>query len=158
MAKPESNLDALMQDPKAASLLKNKDLLKNLVQSPDTQRLMQLLSQDGSDGLKRAAASAAKGDAGALMGIVNQVMQSKEGAGLIERSAAEGDARVSLVRLSAEGQRRFAEASSAIERTYCEMLSGFSDDECRLILGGARRMGQNLTGGAEEQTDAHRND
>lgn len=44
MAKPESNLDALMQDPKAASLLKNKDLLKNLVQSPDTQRLMQLLS------------------------------------------------------------------------------------------------------------------
>ena len=46
---------------------------------------MQLLSQDGSDGLKRAAASAAKGDAGALMGIVNQVMQSKEGAGLIER-------------------------------------------------------------------------
>lgn len=80
MAKPESNLDALMQDPKAASLLKNKDLLKNLVQSPDTQRLMQLLSQDGSDGLKRAAASAAKGDAGALMGIVNQVMQSKEGA------------------------------------------------------------------------------
>ena len=84
MAKPESNLDALMQDPKAASLLKNKDLLKNLVQSPDTQRLMQLLSQDGSDGLKRAA-SAAKGDAGALMGIVNQVMQSKEGAGLIER-------------------------------------------------------------------------
>lgn len=64
MAKPESNLDALMQDPKAASLLKNKDLLKNLVQSPDTQRLMQLLSQDGSDGLKRAAASAAKGDAG----------------------------------------------------------------------------------------------
>ena len=85
MAKPESNLDALMQDPKAASLLKNKDLLKNLVQSPDTQRLMQLLSQDGSDGLKRAAASAAKGDAGALMGIVNQVMQSNEGAGLIER-------------------------------------------------------------------------
>ena len=85
MAKPESNLDALMQDPKAASLLKNKDLLKNLVQSPDTQRLSQLLSQDGSAGLQRAAASAATGDAGALMGIVNQVMQSKEGAGLIER-------------------------------------------------------------------------
>ena len=85
-------------------------------------------------------------------------LKRMERAGLIERSAAEGDARVSLVRLSAEGQRRFAEASSAIERTYCEMLSGFSDDECRLILGVARRMGQNLTGGAEEQTDAHRND
>ena len=76
MAKPESNLDALMQDPKAASLLKNKDLLKNLVQSPDTQRLMQLLSQDGSDGLKRAAASAAKGDAGALMGMIERIQQA----------------------------------------------------------------------------------
>ena len=44
-------------------------------------------------------------------------LKRMERAGLIERSAAEGDARVSLVRLSAEGQRRFAEASSAIERT-----------------------------------------
>ena len=82
---PQSNLDELMKDPKAASLLKNKALMQSILNAPDTQRLMQLLSQDGSDGLKRAAASAAKGDAGALMGIVNQVMQSKEGAGLIER-------------------------------------------------------------------------
>lgn len=85
-------------------------------------------------------------------------LKRMERAGLIERSAADGDARVSLVRLSDEGQRRFAAASSAIERTYREMMDGFSDDECQLILGVARRMGQNLTGGAEEQTNAHRND
>ena len=46
MANPRSNLDELMKDPKAAGLLKNKALLQSLMQSPDTQRLMELLSQD----------------------------------------------------------------------------------------------------------------
>ena len=43
MANPQSNLDELMKDPKAAGLLKNKALLQSLMQSPDTQRLMELL-------------------------------------------------------------------------------------------------------------------
>ena len=43
MPEPKTNLDQLMRDPKAAKLLKQKDLLKNLMQSPDTQRLMQLV-------------------------------------------------------------------------------------------------------------------
>lgn len=46
MANPQSNLDELMKDPKAAGLLKNKALLQSLMQSPDTQRLMELLSQN----------------------------------------------------------------------------------------------------------------
>ena len=46
MANPRSNLDELMKDPKAAGLLKNKALLQSLMQSPDTQRLMELLSQN----------------------------------------------------------------------------------------------------------------
>ena len=64
MANPRSNLDELMKDPKAAGLLKNKALLQSLMQSPDTQRLMELLSQNAGDGLKTAAA---KGDTGALL-------------------------------------------------------------------------------------------
>ena len=75
MANPRSNLDELMKDPKAAGLL------KNLMQSPDTQRLMELLSQNAGDGLKTAAA---KGDTGALLGMVRQVMQSSEGARLVQ--------------------------------------------------------------------------
>ena len=71
MANPRSNLDELMKDPKAAGLL----------QSPDTQGLMELLSQNAGDGLKTAAA---KGDTGALLGMVRQVMQSSEGARLVQ--------------------------------------------------------------------------
>ena len=81
MANPQSNLDELMKDPKAAGLLKNKALLQSLMQSPDTQRLMELLSQNAGDGLKTAAA---KGDTGALLGMVRQVMQSSEGARLVQ--------------------------------------------------------------------------
>ena len=72
MANPQSNLDELMKDPKAAGLLKNKALL---------QSLMELLSQNAGDGLKTAAA---KGDTGALLGMVRQVMQSSEGARLVQ--------------------------------------------------------------------------
>ena len=50
MPEPKTNLDQLMRDPKAAKLLKQKDLLKNLMQSPDTQRLMQLLNQSACFG------------------------------------------------------------------------------------------------------------
>ena len=70
MANPQSNLDELMKDPKAAGLLKNKALLQSLMQSPDTQRLMELLSQNAGDGLKTAAA---KGDTGALLGTLTAV-------------------------------------------------------------------------------------
>ena len=64
MANPRSNLDELMKDPKAAGLLKNKALLQSLMH-----------------GLKTAAA---KGDTGALLGMVRQVMQSSEGARLVQ--------------------------------------------------------------------------
>ena len=76
MPEPKTNLDQLMRDPKAAKLLKQKDLLKNL---------MQLLNQSAGDSLKGAAASAAKGDPSALTGLLRQVMQSKEGAQLVQR-------------------------------------------------------------------------
>ena len=85
MAKPQSNLDELMKDPKAAGLLKNKDLLKNILSSPDTKRLMNLLNQNAGGGLQSAAAAAANGDPSQLTGLLNQVMQSKEGAQVVGR-------------------------------------------------------------------------
>ena len=85
MSKPESNLDDLMKNPNAAGLLKNKAALSSLLASPDTQKLMQLLNQNAGGGLKNAASAAAKGDTSQLMNLVNQVMQSKEGAQVIER-------------------------------------------------------------------------
>ena len=85
MAKPQSNLDELMKDPKAAGLLKNKDLLKNILSSPDTKRLMNLLNQNAGGGLQSAAAAAAQGDPSQLTGLLNQVIQSKEGAQVVGR-------------------------------------------------------------------------
>lgn len=82
---PQSNLDELMKDPKAAGLLKNKALLQSILNAPDTQRLIQLLDQTAGGDLKQAASSAAKGDASALSGLVRQVMSSEEGARLIQQ-------------------------------------------------------------------------
>ena len=85
MAKPQSNLDELMKDPKAADLLKNKDLINRLLNSPDTRRLMDLLNQSAGGGLKSAADAAVRGDPGQLTSLLNQVMKSKEGAQVVER-------------------------------------------------------------------------
>ena len=78
---PQSNLDELMKDPKAASLLKNKALMQSILNAPDTQRLMQLLDQKAGADLKQAAA----GNTQALSGLVRQVMGSEEGSRLIQQ-------------------------------------------------------------------------
>lgn len=85
MAKPKTNLDELMKNPEAAGLLKNKEAILGLMKSPDTKKLMDLLNQKAGGGLKSAADAAAKGDTSALMGLVGQLMQSKEGAEVVER-------------------------------------------------------------------------
>lgn len=69
----------------AAALAKNKALLESLAKSPDTRRLMELLSKQSGGGLQSAAQSAAHGDTAALTGLVRQVMSSQEGAELIQR-------------------------------------------------------------------------
>ncbi|NCE63380.1 hypothetical protein D1159_02000 [Pseudoflavonifractor sp. 524-17] len=82
---PPNNLDQLMNDPKAAGLLKNRAALEALLRSPDTQKLMSMLEQAGGDGLQKAAASAANGDPSALKGMMDQVMRSEEGAAVVNR-------------------------------------------------------------------------
>ncbi|MCI8478221.1 MAG: hypothetical protein HFE97_07725 [Oscillospiraceae bacterium] len=81
----KTNLDALMKNPDAASILKNKDALLTLMKSPDTKRLMELLNQKAGSGLRTAADAAAKGDPSALAGLVGQLMQSEEGAAVVNR-------------------------------------------------------------------------
>lgn len=85
MAKPQSNLDELMKDPKASGLLKNKEALMGLISSPDTQKLIQMLNQNAGGSLKGAADAAAKGDTSQLMGLMNQIMGSKEGSEVVDR-------------------------------------------------------------------------
>lgn len=70
---PQSNLDDLMKNPAAAGLLQHKEVLAALLHSPDTQKLMSMLEQRAGSGLQQAAASAAKGDPSALMGLMNSL-------------------------------------------------------------------------------------
>lgn len=75
----------VMATPEAASLLKNKDTMAGLISSPDTKKLIDMLNQSAGGGLKGAADAAMKGDASALMGLMQQVMGSKEGAAVVDR-------------------------------------------------------------------------
>ena len=84
MNKPDPTLDALKQDPQAAQLLRDPKGLQALLSSPETQRLMALLNQSAGAGLQSAAQAAAKGKPDALMGLLNQVMGSPEGAQAVE--------------------------------------------------------------------------
>ena len=67
-------------------LQQNKNALLQLMRSPDGKRLIELLSgQNGSDQLKQAANAAAQGNTAAISAMVSHLMQSQEGAALVER-------------------------------------------------------------------------
>jgi len=84
MDRPDPALDALKKDPQAAKLLSDPAGLKALLSSPETQQLMAMLNRSAGDGLQAAAKAAAAGKPEALMGMLGQVMQSKEGAQAVE--------------------------------------------------------------------------
>jgi hypothetical protein len=70
----------------AEHLKQNPAMLKNLMQSRDGQALMRMLTQqDQGASLQKAAQSAAKGDPAELARMVTKVMQSPDGAALVER-------------------------------------------------------------------------
>nr|WP_317324549.1 hypothetical protein [uncultured Flavonifractor sp.] len=77
-------MDPKQTDP-TALLARNRAKLEQAVRSPDAQRLMELLNQNAGSRLKGAAAAAARGDTGDLAAMVRQLMESKEGAQLIQR-------------------------------------------------------------------------
>ena len=76
--------DDIFRSPQAAQLLKDKDRLMGMMNSPDTKRLMELLHKSGGDGLQSAAQAAMQGDTAKLMNLVQQVMATPEGARAVE--------------------------------------------------------------------------
>lgn len=69
--------------PGPVELGKNREAITKLAQSDDAQRLMALLRQGG--GVQEAAKAAAAGDPGELMKRMQQLMNTPEGAQLVER-------------------------------------------------------------------------
>lgn len=84
MSQTDPTLEALKKDPQAAQLLSDPAALKSLLSSPETQKLMALLNQKAGSGLKSAAQAAAQGKPQDLMGLLEQVMGSPEGAQAVE--------------------------------------------------------------------------
>ena len=70
----------------AEQLKRNPALLRQLAQSKDGQTLMRMLTQqDQGAALQKAAQSAARGDTADMVRMVTQLMQSPDGAALVER-------------------------------------------------------------------------
>ena len=70
----------------AEQLKQNPEMLRTLMQSRDGQTLMHLLTQgDQGAGLQRAAQAAAKGNPAEMMQMMGRIMQSPDGAALVER-------------------------------------------------------------------------
>ena len=70
----------------AKDLQKNPAALKAIMQSPDGQALMHLLTQkDQGAGLQQAVQSAMRGDTTQMTRMVQEIMQSPAGAGLVDR-------------------------------------------------------------------------
>lgn len=70
----------------AEQLKRNPAMLQSLMQSKDGQRLIQMLTQrDHGADLKKAVQAASTGDTTRMVQMVQQIMQSPEGAALAER-------------------------------------------------------------------------
>ena len=70
----------------AEQLKRNPALLRQLAQSKDGQTLMRMLTQqDQGAALQKAAQSAARGDTADMVRMVSQLMQSPDGAALVDR-------------------------------------------------------------------------
>ena len=69
--------------PAGEELAKNREVITRLAKSGEAQRLMVLLQQRG--GVQEAARAAADGNPAQLMAMMNQLMQTKEGAELVEQ-------------------------------------------------------------------------
>lgn len=79
------DLDAMLKSPQAASLLKNREAVQQMARSQDAQSLLQLLDAQSGHGLQGAAERAEQGDPKELFALMQQVMNSPEGAKLVER-------------------------------------------------------------------------
>lgn len=84
MKKPDPKLDALQRDPTAARLLQDTATLNALLNAPETQTLMELLTRQAGSSLQTAAQAAAQGDPSSLVGLLQQVTATGAGAQAVE--------------------------------------------------------------------------
>ena len=65
-------------------------MVQRVMQSPDGQKLMQLLtSSDNGAGLGHAAASAGSGNTAQMVSMLKKVIQTPEGAALLDRLSSQ---------------------------------------------------------------------
>ena len=70
----------------AEQLKSNPAMLRSLMQSRDGQMLIQMLTKgDNGAGLQQAAQAAARGNTAQMAEMVQRIMQSPEGAALVDR-------------------------------------------------------------------------
>ena len=69
------------------ALKEHRAALTQLARSGEAQQLMELLNRQG--GVKQAAQAAAAGDPAALMDMMNRLMSTGEGAGLVEKLSSQ---------------------------------------------------------------------
>lgn len=70
----------------AEQLKQNPAMLRALMQSGDGQKLIRMLTQgDQGAGLQRAVQSASAGDTAQMVQMVKRVMESPDGAALVQR-------------------------------------------------------------------------
>ena len=84
MDKNQPNLNEMLNSPKTADLLKNRQAMDALLHSDEARRLMELLNQNSGGGLKDAAQSAMKGNAAQLMELVQGLMKDPQSVKLVE--------------------------------------------------------------------------
>lgn len=111
--------------------------------------ILKLLSDNGTM-TQRQIAEEIRVTPATICGTIKRM----ERAGLIQRASTERDGRVTCISLTDEGRERTEQALAVIELSHRELLSGFSEEECRQMQGFVRRMGENLVraiGMAEEE-------
>lgn len=79
----------LLNSPQAQALLKHKEQVMGLADSPDAKRLMELLSRAGGAGLEDAAQAAVKGEPQALIRLMQSVLSTPEGAKTVQNISRE---------------------------------------------------------------------
>ena len=89
---------------------------------------------------------------------ISGTLKRMERAGLIYRTDDQRDARVSIVRLTDEGKKVVDEAWKLFYKADIDMLKGFSDAECDMIVDCIKRMRENLVNAIQRINDGEYQD
>ena len=80
------NFQEMLQSEQTSKLLQDQAKLERLRDSPETQRLFELLSRSAGGDLEQAANRAAQGDTSGLVSAIQRLMRDPEGQKLIQKT------------------------------------------------------------------------